>query len=57
MKTTAMTMVTRERDDIARVLDLEHTRIVFHTLNKEVVSRRRLRRRRGDTNITQDYAC
>ena len=57
MTTTAMTMVTRERDDAARVLDLEHTRIVIHTLNKEVVSRRRLRRRRGDTNITQDYAC
>ena len=58
MTTTAMTMVTRERDDAARVLDLEHTRIlVFHTLNKEVVSRRRLRRLRGDTNITQDYAC
>ena len=58
MTTTTMTMVTRERDDAARVLDLEHTRIVvFHTLNKEVVSRRRLRRRRGDTNITQDYAC
>ena len=29
MTTTAMTMVTRERDDAARVLDLEHTRIVF----------------------------
>ena len=57
MTTTMVMMVTRERDDIARVLDLEHTRIVFHTLNKEVVSRRRLRRRRGDTNITQDYAC
>lgn len=57
MTTTTMMMVTREIDDAARVLDLEHTRIVFHTLNKEVVSRRRLRRRRGDTNITQDYAC
>lgn len=57
MTTTMVTMVTREIDDASRVLDLEHTHIVFHTLNKEVVSRRRLRRRRGDTNITQDYAC
>ena len=42
MTTTAMTMVTRERDDADRVLDLAHTRIlVLHTVKKEEVSRRR----------------